>query len=262
MYLSASEKLGQSPESLRDFEEEKRRFDIAKTEHQKRLAPPPLGVFPLDVLKRTGLTTESRINQSTPALLQSVLQRSRILRPYIEKKLTSIRIPKNFIHHEFDKVFEHRFVTLHKIIIPMGSPAEKELKAIYGFYHAPTRTIHMRPSANVGHALHEAVHKFASPGFLNTFGKFLNEGVTHYFTNLVLLEQGLSGSDAYAEQLKCAKHLVRLCGQDRVARAYFLGHSALAADIVRLLNIDFLDLFKLKNQGSALCMNINKIRQR
>ncbi|MBD9356760.1 hypothetical protein [Methylomonas albis] len=260
MYIFASEGLGQSPEMLSDFDDEKRRFDAANAEHLKRLAPPALGVLPLDVLRKAGLTTETRINKSTAALLQSVLERSRVLRPYIAGKLISIKIPKNFIHHDFDKVFEHKLVSLHNIVIPMGSSAEKELKNIYGFYHAQTQTIHLRPSANIGHALHEAIHKFASPGFLNIFGKFLNEGVTHYFTDLVLVEQGLLKSKAYAEELACAKNLVRICGRERVAQAYFLGSNKLAMDIVRLLNISLLDLYKLKKQGDAsLCAKINKI---
>lgn len=262
MYLFADEKLGQPPEILRDTDAEKRRFDAGKAEHQRRLEPLPLGVLPIDVLKRAGLTTEARIGRSTPGLLQSVLERSRVLRPYIVKKLSSIKIPKNFIHHEFDSAFVDRYIVLHKLVIPFGSSAERELKGIYGFYHMPTRAIHLRPNANIGHALHETIHKFASPGFLNLFGKFLNEGVTHYFTNLVLAEQGLADSDAYPEQLKCAKHLVRLCGHERVASAYFRGDAALAADIVRLLNIDYLGLYKLRNQGNALCQKLIKIGRR
>jgi V8-like Glu-specific endopeptidase len=46
MYIRAYEGLGQIPEDLRDFEEDKRRFEMAKTEHEERLAslklPPKL----------------------------------------------------------------------------------------------------------------------------------------------------------------------------------------------------------------------------
>ena len=60
---------------------------MAKAEHEKRLAPLPLGILPLDVLKRAGLKTTTRVNKSTASLLQSVLDRSRILRPYIADRL-------------------------------------------------------------------------------------------------------------------------------------------------------------------------------
>ena len=121
---------------------------------------------------------------------------------YKRQKLGTVVIPRNFIHHDFDSVFEHQYVSLEGKIIPAGSPEEKELKKIYGFYHPQTGTIHLRPSANVGHALHEAIHKFSSSGFRNLFGHNLDEGVTHYFTNLILAEQGLTESSAYELQLK------------------------------------------------------------
>ena len=87
MYIRVYERIGQPPEILRDVEEEKRRFEMAKAEHKKRLAPLPLGILPLDVLKRAGLKTTTRVNKSTASLLQSVMDRSRILRPYIADRL-------------------------------------------------------------------------------------------------------------------------------------------------------------------------------
>ena len=87
MYVRVYERIGQPPEILRDVEEEKRRFEMAKAEHKKRLAPLPLGILPLDVLKRAGLKTTTRVNKSTASLLQSVMDRSRILRPYIADRL-------------------------------------------------------------------------------------------------------------------------------------------------------------------------------
>jgi hypothetical protein len=261
MYIWVCEGLGQPPEVLRDFEEEKRRFEMAKAEHEKRLAPLALGILPLDVLKRAGLKTTTRVNKSTASLLQSVLDRSRILRPYIADKLRKIMIPRNFIHHEFDSTFEHNYVTLHSIVIPTGSPEEKELKKIYGFYHSQTRTIHLRPGANVGHALHEAIHKFASTGFRTLYGGFLDEGVTHYFTNLVLAEQGLDKLRAYEKELQCANELIRLCGHDRVAKAYFQHDQDLARDVVRLLNINLGELHKLR-KGDTLCKKLSGLRRK
>jgi len=265
MYIWVYEGLGQPPEVppevLRDFEEQKRHFEIAKAEYEKRLAPLPLDVLPLDILKRAGSKTTTRVNKSTASLLQSVLERSRILRPYIADKLGKIIIPKNFIHHEFDSTFEQNYLTLHNIVIPAGSSEEKELKNIYGFYHPQTRAIHLRPAANVGHALHEAIHKYASTGFRTLFGGFLDEGVTHYFTNLVLAEQGLDKLRVYEKELRCANELVRLCGHDRVAKAYFQYDPDLARDVVRLLNINLGELHKLR-RGDTLCQKLSGLRRK
>lgn len=131
MYIRAYERLGQPPDELRDFEEQKRRFEMVKAEHEKRLAPLPLDILPLDVLKTAGWKTTTMVNESTASLLQSVLERSRILRPYIADKLRKIIIPRNFIHHDFDSTFEYKYVTLHNIVIPRGSSEEKELKNIF-----------------------------------------------------------------------------------------------------------------------------------
>lgn len=258
MYIRVHEGLSQSAEELRDVEEQKRRFEQAKAEHEKRLAPLPLGVLPLDVLKRAGLKTTTRVNKSTASLLQSVMERSRVLRPYITHKLSRISIPKNFIHHDFDAGFESRYQKLHHKVIPIGSQEEKELKNIYGFYHPGTDAIHLRPTANVGHALHEAIHKFASRGFRGQLGGFLDEGVTHYFTNQVLAEQELDPSHTYAKELRCANELVRLCGHERVANAYFQGGQALqklAGDVDRLLQVNVKQRYDLIRSG-ALCQKL------
>jgi hypothetical protein len=38
MYIRVYERLGQPPEIVREFEEDKRRFEMRKAEHKKRLA--------------------------------------------------------------------------------------------------------------------------------------------------------------------------------------------------------------------------------
>ena len=54
MDFRVNDRIGQSPEEQREFEELKRQFEIAKAEHKKRLAPLPLDVLPLEVFKRWG----------------------------------------------------------------------------------------------------------------------------------------------------------------------------------------------------------------
>ena len=211
-----------------EFEQERRRFELAKKQHEQRLTPFAVDLLPVDALKRAGFRTSTRVGAKTASLIQDALTRSRVLRPYIELKLRRIMVPARFVHHNSDAEFNHAYTKLHNIVIPIGSSAEKELITKRGFYHPATDTIHLRPAANVGHALHEAIHKFASRGFRSLFGGFLDEGVTQYFSDLVLAEQGLATGGAYEKELRCAKHLVILFTRDMVARSYFQGEPSLA----------------------------------
>ncbi|MCA9420536.1 MAG: hypothetical protein KC592_05950 [Nitrospira sp.] len=262
MYIRVHEGLGQPPDLLRDFEDEKRRFEMAKAEHEKRLAPIPLDILPLEVLKGASIRTTTLVGKKTASLIQTVLERSRVLRPYIDRKLRRIMIPTGFVIYNSDPEFNNAYTKLHKLVIPTGSTEEKGLINKRGFYHPPTDTIHLRPGATIGAAVHEAIHKYASPGFRAVFGGFLDEGVTQYFTDLVLEEQGVAkGKTAYQNQMRCANELVRLFGHDRVAKAYFQHDQNLARDVVRLLNINLGELHKLR-KGDTLCKKLRGLRRK
>src|SRR5215471_1605701 len=243
-----------------ELEKLKARLEAARKEHEKRLAPPPLDLFPLDVFKRAGVTATTRVGKTTASLIQTVLERSRALRPYIGQKLMRVMIPKNLSQHYFDATFNSAYTSLHKIVIPAGSAEEKELITRRGFYHRPTDAIHLRPAANVGHALHEATHKFSSPGFRSVFGGYLDEGVTQYFTDVVLVEQGLGKmtTHSYQDQLRCANHLVGLFNPDVIAKAYFQGAGLqdLASILVGRLNTNLTELATKLKYGDALCKKI------
>lgn len=251
------------PEFQAEMEEHKKlraRLEALRKEHEKRLAPPPLDALPLEVFKRAGMKATTRAGASTASLIQSALERSRALRPYIGQKLGRIMIPKNFIRHDFHATFEYAYQKLHGIVIPAGSAQEKELKASRGFYHRMTDAIHLRPDANVGHSLHEAIHKFSSPGFRNVFGGYLDEGVTQYFTDLVLLEQGLGKmtTHSYQDQVRCANQLVGLFNPDIIAKAYFQGAGLddLARNLVGRLGVNLTELAVRLKRGDALCRKI------
>jgi hypothetical protein len=171
-----------------EYNKQKERFEAARQEHEKRSAPPALGLSPLEVFRKAGVTATTRVGKKIASLIQTVLERSRALRPYIGPKLARIMIPTNFVHHDFDATFNNAYTGLHKIVIPAGSAEEKDLITKRGFYHRRTDAIHLRPTANVGAALHEAIHRFSSPGFRSVFGGYLDEGVTQYFTDLILVE--------------------------------------------------------------------------
>jgi hypothetical protein len=110
-----------------------------------------------------------------------------------------------------------------------------------GFYDPNTKTIHVRPSAVFGTALHEAVHSLASPQLykaLPTIDKvsshlvnILTEGVTAYFTDIILNDEKLTNfNDAYINQKEEVKtKLLEPLGFDVLANFNFnCGFLALA----------------------------------
>jgi hypothetical protein len=106
----------------------------------------------------------TRVGKSTAGLLQAAPAESRVLRPYIEGKLKTSAIPGKVKIHDSDAEFEYSFEKLNEI---RDSPAaiQAQARKVRGFYHRKSGTIHLRPGSNVGHALHEAIHKLASPAF-------------------------------------------------------------------------------------------------
>jgi len=254
----------ESEEDVReDVEKEKEKFEKAKKEHEYRLVklgPRPVGELPIEVFKKAGVTTTTPVAANTPGLIDSVLERSQVLRPYIKEKLSGkrrVQIPgKKFIHHKKDTDFNKVINAGH---VPVaGSQEEKELEQPKGFYNTKTDEIHLRPDAVVGDALHESIHKFASPNiFLFDFGRFLTEGVTQYFTDLVLEEQGLpKAKNTYAENLRCANKLVDLSSHDIVARAYFMQDlGPLANAVARKLNISVNEVLK-QGKDDTLCKSL------
>jgi hypothetical protein len=236
MYVLVSERLGRLQdikEQEREFKALKSRFAVAKTENERPLSPLLGDVLPQGVLKRAGLQTTTRVDSKTAPLIQSALEQSRVLRPFIAAKLKSVTIPRNFVVHGWDATFDSAYLKLHKIVVPFGSKEEKELLNIRGFYHRPTDSIHLRPSATVGLALRLAIHKFSSPAFRGFFGKSIGDGLSLYFTNRVLAEQDLAQlpSEQYGDQLRCATNLIDLVGITMVGKAYFENH----LDLVRHL---------------------------
>src|SRR5262249_49126328 len=132
----------------------------AKWGKEKPLVP-FLGAPTQGVLARAGLETTTRIDGKAAPLIQSVLEQSLVLRPFIATKLKSRTIPRNFVVHEADATFNHAYLKLQKIVVPFGSEEEKSLLNIRGFYHRPTDSIHLRPFATVGLALRLAIHKYS-----------------------------------------------------------------------------------------------------
>ena len=223
MYLRLSDRLGQDPILYNSPAGTLR----AESHRLEGAALPP------GALRQASVKTTTRADKKTVSLVQSALEQSQVLRPFIATKLKAISIPKNFVVHGFEETFNQAYLKLNKIIVPFGSEQEKGLLTIRGFYHRPTDSIHVRPSANFGQALRLAINKLSSPAFRSFFGEFLDTGVALYFTNLILREHGLEPLDPENAkgQLDCATDLVGLVGLNMAGNAYVHNH----ADLVRHL---------------------------
>jgi len=84
------------------------------------------------------------------------------------------------------------------------------------------------------------MHKVAHPVFHPYWGRLINEGVTQYFTDFLLKEQGLSEvtDHEYKGELACAKKLVAATSWQVVAAAYFLNDGALREALMNRLKLD------------------------
>jgi len=111
-------------------------------------------------------------------------------------------------------------------------------KSTMGFLNTKKSEIHLRPSAVFGTALHEAVHRLASPvlymSYLptakkisNTLVEVLAEGVTAFFTDEILKEEKLPDfKDAYRSKKDKARNLIDALkpdGFDLMAKFNFKG---------------------------------------
>jgi hypothetical protein len=101
------------------------------------------------------------------------------------------------------------------------------------------------------------MHKLANPAFHGFWGDTINEGVTQYFTDCVLREQGLDEvkDTEYQDQLACAKKLVTATNRDTVAREYFLGDGALREALKQKWSLDDVAFAKLR-VGDGVCKRL------
>ena len=173
---------------------------------------------------KASVKTDTRANLGQLALLRTIIEASPTLSPYLTAQRaqgaqpTDLRNPQNFTIHgsEADLQDAARRTGLHVPPPPL---------AIGGFYDRPTDTIHLPPTAQFGDALHESVHKYSNIHLRDRCGTFLNEGLTQYFTDIVLTDQGLQKltHHAYQQQLACATRFIARFHLGDVARLYFLG---------------------------------------
>jgi hypothetical protein len=175
---------------------------------------------------KIGPDTQASIDQL--ALLRTIIEASPTLSPYLTEERakasqpTDLRNAQKFVIHSSDSDLQDEAQRCNQ------GEAEPGTK-IGGFYCRQTDTIHLPPDAKFGHALHESVHKYSKLVLKGVCSQFLNEGVTQYFADIVLADQGLPKftGHAYQKQLECAARFINRFHLDQVASVYFLGVAGL-----------------------------------
>jgi len=151
---------------------------------------------PTKTLKSQGVDLKDPVSGTTAAIIDEVLLRNQRLAPYIGDRLKGgFRIAQTgkFIHEPSDSQFETAFRDVNKSNPP---------KDTMGFFDFKKSEVHLRPTAEFGTALHESVHRLASPGLYGAYLpiaqdistdllEVLKEGVTAYFTDLILNDEKL-----------------------------------------------------------------------
>jgi Domain of unknown function (DUF4157) len=224
--LAQAKTIADTDQARLDYQDAESQFAKAK-EQQARASVPPQ---PTDALQHAGKTTRTTVGPETGDLMDAVLRQSNILRRHLS---TKIKIAgSKFVIENSDPEFDNAYRTLHRL--KPGSEEWNGTKDVRGFYHPPSDSIHLRPGSNYGQAVHESIHKFSQPGFRAMFGGFLDEGVTQYLADLVLEEQGLEkGRTLYDDNLKCARKLINeVANLGLVAGYYFDGETSLVTKLL------------------------------
>ncbi|MGB0385801.1 MAG: hypothetical protein ACPGWR_13355 [Ardenticatenaceae bacterium] len=78
--------------------------------------------------------------------------------------------------------------------------------------------------AGAGTVIHESLHLFQEISYLKDLDVNINEGTTEYFTRLICAKHQITRRPKYPVQHECIKKLVAVCGEDKLAEAYFYGH--------------------------------------
>jgi len=175
-------------------------------------------------LKEERRDVDDPVFDETAQIIDEVLQRNQKLAPYIGDRLKSgFRIVEKgkFVQELSNGNFEDAYRNANDLDSSQTVPSH-----VLGFYDPKKSVVHLRPDARFGTALHEAVHRLAAPTLYSVFlpvamkvpedlAEVLKEGITAYFTDSVLNDEGLTNvKDAYRDLKKKAGKLVTALGSD------------------------------------------------
>lgn len=201
-------------------------------------------------LSQTKITPQSQIDAQTAQTLDDVMERAALcgsLSQYIKLRPQKLSQGHFAIHqhqrsddflttpdtqdasgNRFDANDYHRAVK--KYLQSTGAlpsslgDQRSEIQKIGGFYDRRNDRINLPSDGTFGSAVHESVHRLSGLLFDGLYGHDLNEGVTQYFADMILHDEGLPSHSGHAYQQKLAEAqllIQRLGGWELVAQVYF-----------------------------------------
>lgn len=184
------------------------------------------GREPVPVLRRSPnalkkYTTQQKVGDSDAKAIDLAIDQSKVLARFPPEKAHKAA---GHVDTEDHAVFDKQYADYARALGETSDEIKKDLATVGGFTDRKAGQIHLlNHVSDVEALLHEAIHLRSAEPFQKTFGHHLNEGVTEYFTQQVLKEQGLKPGSAYPDELDMANALVQDLGEDVVGQAYFQG---------------------------------------
>jgi hypothetical protein len=186
--------------------------------------------MPTKTLQSQKVDANDPVGSKTADIIDEVLLRNQRLAPYIGDKLKGgfkIAQKGKFIQEPSDSQFETAFRAVN------GSVPDK---GTVGFFDPKKSEVHLRPTAKFGTALHESVHRLASPALASSYWlvaqdistdllDVLKEGMTAYFADKILNDEQLPNfNDAYRNQkhkVEALETALKTDGFDVIAKFNF-----------------------------------------
>ena len=198
-----------------------------------------LGAFAGYSLTIKGKKHEVKVEFPTGREVDFYLNATPLIEKYIKDKVDrGLKIEGNlhFLpNKEFEQqAFKHSLDRFSKgAKLPQGKKAIKasgrvsrarEVAKRMKAFQTETYIYINRETAEAGTVIHESLHLFQEYSYAERVRVDANEGTTEYFTRLICAEHQIRRSQKYSAQYECIKKLVAVCGEDKLAGAYFQGH--------------------------------------
>jgi len=147
-----------------------------------------------------------------------------ILKRYIEDKLKrGLKVEGN-LHFLSNDEFVEECIEYITQQMNFDDSEAREIALQANGYLSMRKIYINQDRAHAGTLIHEAVHLFQDRRYAKELGFNKHCGTTEYFTRLLCDSQQLIRHPKYPAQYECLENLVRACGQEKLAEAYFQGN--------------------------------------
>ena len=207
------------------------------------------------------ITPQDPIYSKTPQVLDEIMERAALcgsLSQYIKLKPQKLSQKGRFVIHQHyrgnenlasdadtrarfeNDPFQAAVAKYFGYKSPLTDQQRAEVRKAGGYYERSSDTVNLPSTGVFGSALHESVHRLSGPSFQNLLGHFLNEGITQFFTDIIIQDELLPShtNHSYGPNLKSAQRLVSLVGGlDLPAQVYFQNSTAAHAEMMVKLGL-------------------------